>query len=1194
MFIFLALLFVSDCQSYPKTVERVWDLTNTYTTQKRISWGINYEGIYNKERLWVKENLKYDFYDVSSATVGSNLVATNPFPTRTTGCKNTGTFLLDGNKFMSIHGNDQYCTCTWSASNPCPHKLQISGTDISYAGKYQFFTNTVLPVDRVDPDVDATYGMAQPFEACETITNPEEIAGKWCVVYRGACFFQTKWEMCHAAGAVGTILVTLDDSTGAGWAMWVESISTPMVGISNSLGTQMNATWFSGKRDVRLRLGKGTGVDEPDPAYSSPEPLVTINYYTGEATEDAASHFTTVQDLIYNSKTDMAHFVGVNGVGADIQVYDMDQSPPNYMGEYTVGIDGYYGFIYNEPNSGKPAVIMYALDAWDGRVSFFDMTDELNPAAYGSIEYQPCDDSDSVGDIVLHPSNRFIYLIPIINQGSCNYNIRLYDISSLPTATKIADIHIPEVDQGADIYSMNFGTNNIAAISLSSAGVSWYDFSDPTNPSPVAHLDISEIENTYTQGVRGTRQSPSDPNVWIIQDETEFWHNFHAVRLKDLSPQPPSNIITGTQGYPKAIERIWDLTSQYTTAKYISWGVNYEGIYNKERLWVKEGLQYDFYDVTSAAVGSNLVKTNPFQARSSGCKNAASFLLGGNKFMSIHGNDQYCTCTWTADNPCPHKLQITGTGISYAGKYQFYTNTVLPVDQVEPDVVGTYGMAQPSEACETITNPEEIAGKWCVVYRGSCFFQTKWEMCHAAGAIGTLLVTLDDSSGAGWAMWVESISTPMIGVRNSIGESLRESWESGRRDIQIGVGKGIGVDSPDPEYSSPEPLRTMNYYTGEFTEDTASHFTTVQSLIYNTKTDMAHFIGVNGVGSDIQVYDMDQSPPQYMGDYTVDIDGNYGFIYNEPNSGKPGVIMYALDAWAGTVSFFNMENELSPSPLGSLSFEKCDPDNDFLGDAVLHPSNRFLYLIPSIHLGACEYKIRLYDISSLPTVTKIAEIHIPEVDDGADIYSVNFGVNNIAALSLSSAGVSWYDFSDPANPTAVAHLDVSEIENTYTQGVRGTRQSPSDPNVWIIQDETEFWHNFHAVRLVEVPTLSPTTAQPTRYPTNSQPTRDPTTSQPTLDPASSIPTRFPTRDAAAAAAAAAAAQANNDDDDDEKKTWQAIAIIFLVLTIICCCVAVFFFTKWNMEVAFKFHQMGEYVEETNKMGGTTITGEETP
>ena len=31
-----------------------------------------------------------------------------------------------------------------------------------------------------------------------------------------------------------------------------------------------------------------------------------------------------------------------------------------------------------------------------------------------------------------------------------------------------------------------------------------------------------------------------------------------------------------------------------------------------------------------------------------------------------------------------------------------------------------------------------------------------------------------------------------------------------------------------------------------------------------------------------------------------------------------------------------------------------------------------------------------------------------------------------------------------------------------------------------------------------------------------------------------------------------------------------------------------------MEVAFKFHQMGEYVEEANKGGAKTVSGDETP
>lgn len=607
-------------------------------------------------------------------------------------------------------------------------------------------------------------------------------------------------------------------------------------------------------------------------------------------------------------------------------------------------------------------------------------------------------------------------------------------------------------------------------------------------------------------------------------------------------------LLANSQSYPKSVEKVWDLTSQYTTQKRINWGVNYESIYNKERLWIKENLKYDFYDISSATVGSVPTVANPYQARDSGCKNTGTFLLNSNKFISIHGNDQYCTCSWSEDNPCPHKLQISGSGISFAGKYQFYPNTVLPVDQVFPDVSGNYGIAEPLEACDPITNPEEINGNWCIVYRGACFFQTKWQMCHDAGAIGTIIVMLDDSTGAGWQIWVEAVTTPLIGIKNSLGEQMKAAWESGNKDVVLTVGRSIGVSTPDPEYSSPEPLKTMNYYTGEFTEDEASHFTTVQFLIYNSKSDYVHFIGVNGVGSDVQVYDMDQSPPLYKGNYSVGVDGHYGFIYNEPSSGKPPVIMYAVDAWGGTVSFFNMQDELNPSPMGSITYETCDaenPDNDYLEMAVVHPSNRYMYLIPSLHLGACDYQIRLYDISSLPTITKISNIHIPEVDNNADIYSINFGVNNIAALSLSSAGVSWYDFSDAANPTPVAHIDLSEIEDTYTLGVRKSVQL-TDTDVWIIQDETEFWHNFHAVRLVSP---SPSSED---------------------------------------------GEASTVCDDDEKNTWQAVAIIFIVLTLLACCASMFFFQKWNMEVNFKFHQMGEYVEEQNRQGGAKMSDETTP
>jgi len=251
-------------------------------------------------------------------------------------------------------------------------------------------------------------------------------------------------------------------------------------------------------------------------------------------------------------------------------------------------------------------------------------------------------------------------------------------------------------------------------------------------------------------------------------------------------------------------------------------------------------------------------------------------------------------------------------------------------------------------------------------------------------------------------------------------------------------------------------------------------------------------------------------------------------------------------------------------------------------------------------------KIRMYDITSPGSPQKLADIHFPEVDQGADIYSVNFGVGNIAAISLSSAGVSWYDFTNAAAPTPVAHLDLSEVENTYTLGVRGTRQSPSDPSVWIIADETEFWNNFHAVRLVtpdvcteavascenekSVLQTAKTSCETTQAITEEARSRCETAKVDLESEKVALQTAKGISDAAKATCetekAVAAASATNECDDSSRDTWQALAIIFLVLTIVACCGAVFFFLKWNMEVAFKFQQMGEYVEQAGTHGGS--------
>merc|ERR1711879_313147 len=139
----------------------------------------------------------------------------------------------------------------------------------------------------------------------------------------------------------------------------------------------------------------------------------------------------------------------------------------------------------------------------------------------------------------------------------------------------------------------------------------------------------------------------------------------------------------------------------------------------------------------------------------------------------------------------------------------------------------------------------------------------------------------------------------------------------------------------------------------------------------------------------------------------------------------------------------------------------------------------------------------------------------------------------IAALSLSSSGVTWYDFTDPAEPIAVAHIDISEVEDTYTLGARRIAQL-SDGITYILEDYTENWFNYHAVQLVDPP---------------------------------------------------AAATVTNCDEESDEDVWQAVALTLLAFAILGFCGTCFFFYKYNKEQAFKFGQMKDFVEsEMTKQG----------
>ena len=79
-------------------------------------------------------------------------------------------------------------------------------------------------------------------------------------------------------------------------------------------------------------------------------------------------------------------------------------------------------------------------------------------------------------------------------------------------------------------------------------------------------------------------------------------------------------------------------------------------------------------------------------------------------------------------------------------------NTVTPVLSVpavtaEPLLAQISSTAGPpvNSGCAPLENADEMAGKFCLTYRGSCLFQTKYANCLAAGAVGAAVINQENT-----------------------------------------------------------------------------------------------------------------------------------------------------------------------------------------------------------------------------------------------------------------------------------------------------------------------------------------------------------------------------------------------------------------------------------------------------------------
>jgi subtilisin family serine protease len=108
-------------------------------------------------------------------------------------------------------------------------------------------------------DVLGEGGAGSFFDACEPLTNSNELAGAIALIERGGCTFQAKLERVEAAGAIGAIIYTL---TGTPIVMNGEagSVGIPAVMIGPADGSDLAEAYLAGDQPT-ARLEHGSLVD---------------------------------------------------------------------------------------------------------------------------------------------------------------------------------------------------------------------------------------------------------------------------------------------------------------------------------------------------------------------------------------------------------------------------------------------------------------------------------------------------------------------------------------------------------------------------------------------------------------------------------------------------------------------------------------------------------------------------------------------------------------------------------------------------------------------------------------------------------------------------------------------------------------------------------------------------------------------
>ena len=442
-----------------------------------------------------------------------------------------------------------------------------------------------------------------------------------------------------------------------------------------------------------------------------------------------------------------------------------------------------------------------------------------------------------------------------------------------------------------------------------------------------------------------------------------------------------------------------------------------------------------------------------------------SFEQSGDSLL-FFGKYQYCA-------PKAGMLVQTNEGTEVTRFDPIQQSTVTPVLEYDPALKALVGIAKdngtnagsgPGLACDSLANPEEIAGKYCLVARGSCLYINKYDVCLNAGAVGVVVVNYnEDLPPIGGTEYERDV--PIIMIRNSDGDAIVSAVETyGEDNVTLTV--GASVPSQEVDYGLTWAVVDLETFSEVDLGNTTLPTEWVQDHAGFADDDESYLYVYEITDPPFDTYGVDITSLASEG--TLETLGSYVSNGPSPMYLVPISIdgeSFMMQRISGGMELTNVTDPSAPELISTVTI-----DNSYCPRTItpiyIYAHKEYVYATDFLKFpespecpgvdGIGTYPVKIYDYSTPSSPVFKGYFGVSEVTDynSARFYWGEGEYEDIALVAMTSAGLVFYDFSDPLQPVAVSDAvltDASQLPESlaYNGGVMSSQGEDFPQAVYI-------------------------------------------------------------------------------------------------------------------------------------------------